>query len=380
MKVAIFSPFALPELGANAMRVESMRAFFEKKGIRAQVYSPKRHDVHEKLPSGYFRYHNLMDAFSVAKNGGFDAIIGTSPPLTHSFIALLGAKIAGRPVIIDLRDPWTHAYGGLGIYGKADPKLWFYKAIEFLAYNLADSIFVVTKGIGKIVERHTFNKSKILPVPNGTVPEIFFRNGKAGAQMRKKLRIPKNAKVCIYAGAFVQKDVDAMLGHATGALNSHNAYFLMVSPLGERDIAELEKIRSIVSENGFAGRFVFVDSKKFGFEELYKYYSASDIGLDPLPKGMSDYCIPVKTYDLLACGVPICAKSDNGSPLEDLIIKNKVGWVSDSWDGFAKNLDIAMKSGNKEMSKIVQKVAVEKFDRKKSNEIALREILKLVKK
>jgi len=249
MKIAIFSPYSYPELGACSMRIDSFKNYFESLKHEVKVFSPKRENALESKKN-YMRYTNTSDAFRIAFNEKFDVIIGTGPPLTHSFFALLGAKLKGIPFIIDLRDPWTHSYSGLGIYKKTNFKLWAYKSIEFISYNLCDKIFAVTKEIGNIAKKYTFNKNKISIVWNGTDPKLFIFDSKKRKKIRKQLGIPQDAKTGIYAGAFIQKDVDVMIEKIAGTMKKTNMYLMLVISAGNRELKEYNNLKKIVKKNG----------------------------------------------------------------------------------------------------------------------------------
>lgn len=381
MKIAIFSPYSLPELGACSLRVDSLKRFFERNGIVVKVFSPERANMRKgRAPEGYVRYKGLEGAFVAAFKGDFDVILGTSPPLTHSFVALIAAKLRCIPFVADLRDPWTHEYEGLGIYTRMDPRLWGYKLMEALAYNLSDRVFVVTETIGRIASRFTLDKSKILLVSNGSDPKLFRRDAKKGKAMRKSLGIPEGAKVAIYAGAFVKKDLERMIEELADTIKRENAYLLFVIQAGKAEAMEFEKLKGIVRSSGIAKKTRFVNSGGFGFEKLNWYYSASDFGLDPLPKGMGDYCIPVKTYDFFFSELPIVGKGEMGGELENLIVSDGLGFFATNWDGFREKFLEALHSDKlKKIGILARQIALKKFDREHSNWKALVAVKDIVK-
>lgn len=381
MKIAIFTPYAFPEMGACSFRIESFRKYFESEKIETAIFSPERKGI-GKTPDNYYRYNGIREAMKIVFDSGFDLIIGTSPPLTHSLFVLIAAKIKGVPVIIDLRDPWTHAYEGLGIYKNTNPKLWIYKFFEFIAYNFADKIFVVTQEIKKIAERNTLNRKKISLIPNGTNLSMFKFDDNKGKKIRKNLGIPQTSKVCIYAGAFVKKDVEVMIESISGILKETKTFLILVIPIDEATKNEYRKLQEKIRETGIKEQTKIIDSKNFGFQnKLFEYYSACDFALNPLPKGMSDYCIPAKTYDYFACNLPVVAKGDTDKELAKIITKNNLGWFASTWEEFNKKVVLAIENTElKKIGKKARKNAEEKFDRKYSNEKALRIIKELIKK
>ena len=376
VRVAIFSPFSLPEASANALRVESFRKHFSGQGINVKVFSPLRDGFDmDEVPQGYYRYTGLLDASNIVFNGDFDLVLGTSPPLTHSFIAGLAGKLSGKKFIVDLRDPWTHAYQGLGIYSPFNPKLWAFKIMEALAYNLADNVFAATGATAKIAAKKTLRKGKIVVVENGSTPSVFRPDRAMGDATRKRLGIPKNAKVCIYAGAFAKKGVDELISETGKTMLGSGAYLLLVIPLSGTEQGERKTLEKAIMESVLKEKIRVVDSTGLPSERMYEFYSAADLGLDPLPKGMEDYCIPVKTYDFFSCGIPVIGKGAKGSELEKIVAGNSLGWFAEDWKGFNAKLAIALKGAELgKMGSRARELSQKRFDRKFANEKALAKI------
>jgi len=384
MKIAIFSPYSLPELGACSLRVDSFKKYFENNKIETAVYSPKRLEIKNNItPKNYYRYSKITEIIKIILNNDFDLVIGTGPPLTHAFFALIAAKFKRIPFITDLRDPWTREAERLGIYKKTNPKLWLYKIIEFLSYNLSDRVFVVTDELKRISAKKTVNKSKIIVIPNGSNSKMFKYNKLKGIEVRKQLGIPLNAVVGLYGGAFIRKDVDVMLKHLAQTIKKTGLYLLLVLPANNKnEIEEIENLKKISKNLGIIKKIKFVNFKdNFGFNKISEYYSAANFGLNPLPFGMDDYCIPVKTYDYFACELPVVVKANSQGELAKLIEKNKVGWFSSDWGGFTENVRLAVESKDlKKIGKRARELIITEFDRIYSNKKALKIIEKIINK
>ncbi len=375
MKIVIASPFVRPEKGACIMRMNEFEKHFTKKGHSLTFFSPARRGV--KQEKGVKRYSSRRELWSLVKKTDFDVLIGTSPPMTNSFVAMLAAKLKGKPVVLDIRDPWTYAYEGLGIYGSFNPKLLLYKLIEKVSYKLAGKIFSVTDFTSEIIERAGADRKKIVLVPNGTQPERFKCSESAGKRIRKGLGIPENSTVLLYAGSFAGKNLGEMIEVLEQTLKKKDFRLLLLLAVEEKNRHELAKLKKTVESKGLKGRTTFLDITKIPKNDIYKYFSASDIGLNPLPDAM-DYCIPAKTYDYLACGLQVATKGPERGALKNFIEKHKAGNYSQSWTGFIKNLEKLPKRPKRKRE--TAKAAAKKFDRKISSEIALEHMAFLLKK
>lgn len=379
MKIVIVTPYAEPEKGACILRMNAFRNYFESKECEVILMAPARLGVDEVKP--VLRYGSIFELLKWLLFKRYDVLVGTSPPMTHSFFALLAAKLRKKPCILDIRDPWTYAYAGLKIYNERSTKLFIYRCIEKISYAVADKIFVVTPFIEKILIAQGAKKDKIVLIPNGTIPEIFKRDEKQGSLIRKELGIPKNAIVLLYAGAFVKKDLDKMLKNLSNEIKRENVYVLLLLSAEPTMRLEWDKMKQLIRRIGIAEKTIFVDLPKIDYKDVHKYFSAADFGLNPLPDAM-DYCIPAKTYDYLACGLPIIAKGPKKSALREFIEENKVGFYFSSWNELKEKFPkiISDKKCLGTLREKCMQVAIKRFDRKKASETALKEIRSLTKR
>jgi len=378
MKIVIASPFVRPEKGACIFRMNEFEKHFIKKGHKVQFFAPARSGV--KKEKDVKRYNSRSELWKLVKETDFDVLIGTSPPMTNSFVAILTAKLKGKSVVLDVRDPWTYACEGLGIYSHFSPKLLLYKFIEKLSYLLVDKIFSVTDFTSGILGCEGADPEKIILVPNGTIPGIFKRVEAQGKIIRKKLGIPVNVTVLLYAGSFVKKGVDEMLAELKGQIIESNVRMLLLLCVEKCNQGEYLKLEEFVKNNGLEKNVVFVNEAKLSYGEIYKYFSAADFGLNPLPAAM-DYCIPAKTYDYLAAGLPVISVGPRKSALKDFLAKHDAGFYFSSWAGLRKSFGkiVLDKKSLLAFRKKFVKIAPKEFDRKISAKKALKEIEGLLK-
>jgi len=372
-KIAIISPYAPPEKGAVVLRLESFRKFFEQKGFEVEILSPERKGV--PSANGIIRYRNLYGLFRAIKNGKPDLVIGTSPPMTDSFFAMLLAKITGKPFVLDIRDPWTESIVGLGIYKKNSFKIKVYRAIERISYRFADRIFVVTGHIKESMQNKGVKKEKLVLVENGTEKEIFRFSEKEREKMRKQLGL--NGVTGIYAGSFASRELDEMLLSVAPLIRKTGMKLMLVIPYSEEKEGYLNMKRIIKKEN-LEKNIIFADSSQKGipFNELYKYFSAADFGIVTLNNSL-EYCIPVKTYDYVSCGLKVIAKGPENGALRDIFQEKDLGIYSDNWKDFGNSAEKIVKMKN--IRGKTSKISEADFGRNLQNEKAFMEIKKLLK-
>ncbi len=359
MKIAIVSPFARPELGANVLRVNSLESFLLEKGNEVSIFSPKR----EKIPEvkGVIRYSSEFDIFSKIFFSDFDVVFYTSPPLTHGFFSGFAARLSGKKFFLDLRDPWPNVYSKLGIYKKS-LKLFFYEIIEKLTYFLSLKIFVVTDGIGEHVSKKGFGKKVVLAL-NGTTPSLFSFDSKKRNILLDKYSL-KNKKVFIYSGAFSGWEVDSLIKIFKKFPEDYFLFLLI--PRIKFHSSEFDKLVSLTKEK-IRNKVEVIDISTMPFENLKDYFSVSDIGISTVPSFMN-YCIVVKTYDYCASGLYCLAKGPSQGSLRNLFLNNPIGSYFSDWKSFSKfrvlPTDISQEARKKRI-----RIAKEKFDRNLTNKI-----------
>jgi len=373
MKILIASPFAEPEKGACIIRVNSFKELFESKKHSVKVLAPKRNRVGKA--SGVKRYSGIFWLLRELYLSDFDVVIGTSPPMTHSFFAMLFCMLNGKPFFLDVRDPWTYVLKKQGFSGW---KLSLYGFIERFCYRHSRKIFVVTPAIKKILKRQGADKSKIVIVSNGTIPKKIYRDKKEGEKTRKKLGISKNKTVFLFAGSFIGRGIESLAWAISSELKRYGAHLLLVIGAEKSRASELKKLEIKLRQMGLDKNFSIVDSSTMDFRELYKYFSAADFAFNPIPAEM-DYAIPAKTYDYIACGLPVLALGPAGSQLEVFLGGHDAGFYFSSEEGLRRWLRGILSRGSKHVDKRKRLLEIaNKFDREGESKKVLLEILKVL--
>jgi len=380
MKIGIVVGFAPPEFGAAVMRTLSFAKYFKERGNDAIIFAPDRAGKYRQYYEGIkiVRYRGFWHLLNIFRNHKLDIVVASTPPSTITFPSVLACKILGIPVIVDIRDPWSYAEASLGIVSTkiAYKKKYF---IEKFSYKYADKLFVVSPYLRNMISSN-FNISlqKFSIVMNGTELDKFRRVEDEGAKVRDALGIPQENPVIIYTGILGGKELDKFLESCGKEIVEKFDCHIIFAVILDRWSQPIAKdLRSIVEKSGFQENFHMVGP--IHASEMYKYLSASDIGINPLPEGI-DYCFPVKTFDYLACEIPIACKAPKDGALHRFMQEYDVGFFTDSWFDFKEKLLDVLDDLNafKEKGIYGKKIVKEKFTREKANEIALKEIHKLL--
>lgn len=365
LKVTIVTPFAMPELGANALRVDSLAKYLKGSRVEVEIFAMERNQQPDTKEVK--RYRKITELMWLIYSSNSNAVIFTSPPITHGFFAGIAARLSGKKFFLDIRDPWPFAAEMIGQYSKYSPKLFFYRALNFLAYLLAEKIFVVTRGIAEDATKKGFGEKTVL-APNGATGEFAF-NPKYREIIRKKLGVAKSTVLCIYSGSFERKDVDSMV--MSFKKLPQNYHLLMLLPNTTESAGEYYRIKQLAQEH-LRGRNIFVEIHGVPLSKVIPYFSAADIGISTVPEVL-EYCIAVKTYDYASSGLFVLAKGPKKGSLKELFSKHEIGKYCADWSEFEKFMapknELSYQAREKRHG-----IARRHFDRRFTNEIIYRHV------
>ncbi len=333
MKILIITPYAEPEKGACVVRVNAFREFFTQKGHEVSVLAPKRAGVVKD--ARVERYDSIAALMKKVLLGKFDAVIGTSPPITHNFFALLAAKAAGSKFLLDAKDPFTTIMKKMDPAREGTPKFMAFESLESLTHKHSDRVmFLCRPYLDAAREKFLLPAQKVFLAPNGTdINKIYF-DGAERKKARKELGLGKSLTVG-YIGGLGDEDTIGFCEESFPMLaKSHGAKVVFIISYedtpSQREI--LAKMKEGLGKAGVEKSATFLFSMPF--EKLYKYLSACDIGLVPYPNFEMNVVV-AKAYDCVAAGLPIAVKTiGNNSEITEFVESNRVGFVAQDWKEF----------------------------------------------
>ncbi|MFH0955498.1 MAG: glycosyltransferase [Candidatus Micrarchaeota archaeon] len=354
------------------MRVESIRDFFEEKGGQVRIASPVRNAA--SVP-GVIRYNGILELLWIIWKENPDVLIGSSPPMTHSAIGMTFAKLLGKRVFVDVRDPWMYAAIGLNIYKKNEWKALLYRWLEKTGYALSEKVFSVSSDVGEYIMQDGVKADRIVIAPNGTLPKVFRLNPAAREKIRKKLGIKKDQPTVLYAGDSNGLGLESLWPQLLAAIRRNKGFLVLLVPVRESD-SDAKKMeaecKKILKEN-----VAIVDVPPLELKEVAEYFAACDIGIAVNPPVL-DYCIPAKVYDYAGAGLYTVGFGTKGRGLENLLDKNDMGSFAFDQKSFETALEKALKRIQTEsgIKKRLNALAVSRFDRARTSEIIWKEVAK----
>ncbi len=374
MNILIITPYAEPEKGACVVRVNGFRDYFEQQGQHVEVFAPNRNNL---SGSGVIRYSGIAELMLAILFGNFGLVIGTSPPITHNFFALIASKISGKKFFLDAKDPFTEIMRKLEPEKAKSVKFLFFRFAEHFTHRFSDKVIFLNKpNLDAAGKKFSLSPEKLFLAPNGSDTKKIFYSEEQGKKLRKLLKI-RDEFVLLYIGGTGDKD---LIGFADKSLPflTQKAGIRMIFILSFTGADSEEKIiRSLKSKAMDAGmdNAHFVLNVPFG--ELYKYASAADAGLVAYPD-FEMHVIGAKVFDYIAAGLPVAAKaSKNNFIQKEFLESNNIGFQKSKWDDFNfyfMDKFIKQKFDRKKIIEIARKNS-----REKTAQIVLREIIKTAK-
>ncbi len=343
MKICLVSPYANPEKGAAIVRVNSFSGYFTSKGNEVKIFSPARGGLESR--ENIVRYRGILGLVELLWKTDFDVLIGTSPPITHPFFAMLVCKLKRKRFVLDSKDIFTQTAAKLGIANKKIVKFRIYALMEMLVHRNSDKILVLDSTIGKWLEkRYSIPESKILVAPNGVDTKLVHADLAEGKKIRKKFGISAGSRVLIYLGGLGDERYLDFLRESAAIIKKTSATILFVIASDETPVAmgHIAEIESTVKQLGLKDNFLLV--KNIPHSEVYRYLSAADIGID-FWEGFELFAVPVKILEYMACGLPVVVKTPaNNESFQKFFSGNDVGFRSDNWKELAENLERILKN------------------------------------
>ncbi len=198
----------------------------------------------------------------------------------------------------------AHLPSGFFAVGNIALKNFFYYLFRKLFANLLNKevdFFIAVQEDTEIIMRKYYGLKNIVHIPLGTDTKRFTFDKRSKEMIRKENKINLTDFVIIYTGKIIAtKGIHILFDAFQKLIVNHSSIHLLIIGAGPNDYLET--------------CFLHVDKQYhknihiLGFKEnkeLYKYYSAADIGVWPLEESTA-------MNDCMACGVPFIANDEVG--------------------------------------------------------------------
>jgi len=334
MRIAVYSHYFLPEIGAPSARIGDFAAQWLRGGHTVDVATcfpnhpsgtlypdyESAHYLHEKIKGidvhrswtyitpnrgfvkktlGHASFWLSAGAVSSRRMPAPDCAVGTSP----TFFAAMAARAKARrhrvPFIMEVRDLWPAIFVDLGVVRNRKIirllEIW-----EMNLYRTATKIVTLTDSFRDNLIARGIPAKKVATITNGADTEFWKPADAEAKQLRTELGLD-SAFVVLYIGAHgISQGLAAQIRAAAHMGDLPNVQFIFV---GEG--ADKEKLEAEGRQRGLTNvRFL----PPVGKERVRDFYSMADLCLVPLRNiPLFDTFIPSKIFEIMAVGRPILA-------------------------------------------------------------------------
>jgi glycosyltransferase involved in cell wall biosynthesis len=339
VKIAIYTHYFTPEVGAPSMRLHDLARQWIQAGHQVEVVTCFPNHPTGRLYPGYgggLYARQVIDGIAVHRhwtyitpNRGFvkksighlsylpgallfsnrhlgnpDVVVGSSPTFPAAEAAAWTAASRRIPFVMEVRDLWPAVFTDLGVTRNRT----LVRSLEWLElrlYRRATRIVTVTESFRQNLIGRGVAGDKVVTIPNGADID-YWTPRKPPPELRRRLGLG-DAFVVLYIGTHgISQGLGAVLDAAGRLRERPDLRFLFVGE-GAEKAALQERARS----SGL-GNVVFLDP--VGKDEVRDFYALADACLIPLRDiPLFAGFIPSKMFEVMAMGRPVIG-SVRGEP------------------------------------------------------------------
>ncbi|MEW5955616.1 MAG: glycosyltransferase [Candidatus Micrarchaeota archaeon] len=375
MKIAFFTDTYYPNVDGVVIAISNYRRELERRKHEVFVFSAgnggaskQNRDPHVFFYEGipflpYPQYSIALNPFAAKKK-----VREIKPTLVHchamasmGFAAIKTAHDLGLPLLGTFHTllPQGAHYVTKSPRGQEIVSQIAWRAIKEF-YRPFDLVTAPTRVIVKMLAEHGVPEEKLLAVPNG-VDLKKFNVRVSRAKARSALRLPKQAKVILFAGRVTEeKHVDLLPKAAKKVLHGvPEAHFVVVGDGPFKPVVE-----KTVDDCGVRKHFTFCGT--IPNADMPSYFAAADLNV--YPSTFDTYGLSI--VEGMACGIP--AVGADAFAIPEIVADGKNGFLfkANDADEFAEKIlkALTMKPAAKKKMKAAALATAKKFSVEKATD------------
>lgn len=249
------------------------------------------------------------------KRANIDVIMSSAPPTSSHAAALIARAMTGRPLVVDLRDPWE---SNLAL-GMAKTRYRIGAKLENAALRAAACVLANTPRLAASLQSREHPPRRVVTLPNG-YDEFEVAEARAAARER---RDPDTFTI-VHAGAFYAGQRDPLVFlEALARARSIVGRDVRFQLPGDSSFHRNPVLTETISRLGLEGAVEFPGYVPH--REALAMMAAADLLLIIQGPGFH-LQVPSKAYEYLALGPPVLALSGEGATA-DLVRSSASGTV-----------------------------------------------------
>ena len=337
MNIGVLTQFFPPEVGATQSRLIYYCRFLAKRGHRVHVATsfpsypfgrvqpgyrnrffmtevmdglqllrswsytnPNRSMVRRVLSYGSFNL--FASVMSLPRLANIDALVVECPSMMNAMAGLFWARLRRIPVVLHVSDLEIQAIIEFGMIPRFAERM--ARGYEKYILNASAAVAATTNLAKEYLIEAGAEAGKVAVAPNG-VDCRLFRPNPARDELRRRLGLPTDAWIAIYAGTHGHMHAIDQIVKAADVLRYERGFLFIFVGDG---VAKPGAIR--LTEHLGLASVRFVPSQPLA--DLPDWLNAANVGLSTLvDTPLSATTIPVKSFSYMGCALPAIA-SDVG--------------------------------------------------------------------
>lgn len=331
MKLLYITQYYPPEVGAGAVRSESMVRHLAKDGweidVLTEIPNYPTGNIHDGYENKWFvkeeyqnvTIHRVWVSANERKNTWqqfkfflsfmfscffyalshpkkYDLIFATSPPIFTGISGKFLSILFNSKFILEVRDLWPDSVVNSDLLDSNSPFIKVGRIIERWLYNRSDLIIPVTPQSETII-KNKCEKTPTTVIENGVDIDLFHRKTNPQKGMDEKYDTDK-FRVGYVGSLGVIHDLRTFVKAATYCETDTNIEFVIVGDGGQNN-----QLQDIIKEFN-PQNLKWVGLKKH--EQIPFYISSFDIAINPVNESTAfKSIVTVKFYEYLACETPV---------------------------------------------------------------------------
>jgi glycosyltransferase involved in cell wall biosynthesis len=318
LRIAVIAAHYPPRASAAAVRVACLVREWASREVQLHVYTESRRTHEASMPepeaAARVRVHRIplatpsnrspillrlvgevlgavLVGLRLLAGPGVDGYLVSSPPLIWALVAALAARVRGRPLFLDVRDPYPEVLFAAGVISRAGPAACLLLWLERRVYARARFITTVTAGFRDHISAKTTTPVHL--VRNGYDPALLAWRGRGHKQ---------DAFVLLSHGTLGRfQGTEMLLDYARFLIRSRAAGVKVCLVGGGPAAAELA---AAVNREGLEP--VLELRGPTSFPEVGRWIASASVGLSlRTDDSLGRTAFPVRVYECLALGVPV---------------------------------------------------------------------------
>jgi colanic acid biosynthesis glycosyl transferase WcaI len=250
-----------------------------------------------------------------------DVIFSSTWPIFATGILAMAARVRRIPLVLRVQDVYPESLASQHRFTRRN---WVYRLLRRFDRMIAHSsqqVLVISKAFQKVyVNDRSVPADRVHVIPNWGGDEIVDADRSAALAFRRKLGIPEDAFVAVYAGNVGVASNAELLVEALAKLKAQTQIYLVIAGEG----AKLDACRDEVERHDLDRVLIHTPWRT---EETGPVIKMADVLLLPTKGRQSLNSIPSKLISYLLSARPVIAAVLPESDTAEAILESGAGWV-----------------------------------------------------